>query len=140
MVQPWCVCQENGTQHFLVYIIRLKRLESKTIVICLILRPNCIFEVCFSVLDTFSHKVVQIGLFDIKNGTHHYLVYIIVLKWLESKTIIICLILRAKLRFWGFFSVLGNLWHNVVQTLFVCQEKWYTSLFGIYIIFLEWLE
>ena len=38
-------------------------------------------------------------LFGIKLGTQHYLVYIIELKWLDLKTIIICLILRSKLRF-----------------------------------------
>ena len=104
----------------------------KTIVICLILRPKLRFRGFFSVLHTFSLKVVQIGLFDIKNRPHHYLVYIIVLKWLESKTIVICLILRAKLRFRGFFCVLGTFSHKVLQTLFVSHEKWHTSLFGIY--------
>ena len=40
-------------------------------------------------------KEFKIVLFGMKLGTQHYLVHIIVLKWLEFKTIIICLKLRA---------------------------------------------
>ena len=67
-----------------------------------------------------------------KQGTPHYLVYIIVLKWLEIKFIVICLILRAKLRFYGFLSVVGTFAHKVAQTWFVLKETWHTTLFGIY--------
>ena len=47
-------------------------------------------------------KPLKLGLFAMKLGTQHYLVCIIVLNWLELKTIIIYLILRAKLRFQGY--------------------------------------
>ena len=47
-------------------------------------------------------KWFKLGLFATKIGTQHYMVYIIVLKWLESKTLAICLKLHAKLRFCDF--------------------------------------
>ena len=62
--------------------------------------------------------------------TKHYLVYIIVLKWLESETIVICLNLHSKLRFWGFLIVIFS--QKVVQTLFVLHETLHTTLFVIY--------
>ena len=53
-------------------------------------------------------------------------------KWLELKTIVICLKLRVKLRFQVFLSVFGTFAHKVAQTWFVLHETWHTSLFGIY--------
>ena len=70
-------------------------------------------------------------MFGTKHGTQHYLVYIIVWKWLESKRILICLKLRAKLLFWGFLSVFGTFSHKLLQTWFLCHETWHTTLFGI---------
>ena len=71
-------------------------------------------------------------MFVIKHGTQHYLVYIIVLKGLEFKKLVICLKERAKLRFYGFLSVFGTLSHKVVQTWFVWHETWHKKLFDIY--------
>ena len=71
-------------------------------------------------------------MFGTKLGSQHSLVYIVVLKWLESKTIVICLILRAKLLFYGFLSDFGTLSRKVVQTWFVGQNTSHTTLFGIY--------
>ena len=67
-----------------------------------------------------------------KLGTQHYLVNIILLKWLEFKIIVLCLKLRAKLRFYVFLSYFGTFAHKVAQTLFVLQETCHTILFGIY--------
>ena len=72
----------------------------------------------------------QIGLFCKKLGTKNYLVYIILLNWLESKTIVICLKLRAKLRFLGFLSVFGTFSHKVIQTWFFWHETCHKTLFG----------
>ena len=44
-------------------------------------------------------KYFKRGLFCKKLGTQHYLIYIILSKWLEWNTIIICFKLRDKLRF-----------------------------------------
>ena len=46
--------------------------------------------------------------------------------------IVICLKLRAKLRFYGLLSFFGSFAHNVAQTWFVFHETWHTTLFGIY--------
>ena len=54
------------------------------------------------------------------------------LKWLELKIIVICLKLRAKLRFKGFLSGFGTIAHKVDQTWFVLHETWHTKLFFIY--------
>ena len=67
-----------------------------------------------------------------KLGTHVYLVYIIVVKWLELKIIVICLILHANLRFQGFLSIFGTFPHEVAQTCFVLNEISDKRLFGIY--------
>ena len=48
------------------------------------------FYVFLSFFWTFTHKVAQLGLFCMKLGTQHYLIYIIVLKWLELKIEVIC--------------------------------------------------
>ena len=50
------------------------------------------------------------------------LVNIILLKWLAFKIIVICLKLRAKLRFYGFLSFFGTFAHKVAQKLFVLHE------------------
>ena len=82
---------------------------------------------------TFSQiKWFKLGLCGTKHATQHDLVYIIVLKWLQLQTIVICLKLRVKLRFWGFLSVFGTFSHKVVQTWFVSHETWHTTLFHIY--------
>ena len=49
-------------------------------------------------------------------GTQHYMVYIIVLKWLAFKIKVTCLKLCAKLRFQGFLSIVGTFSHEVAQT------------------------
>ena len=67
-----------------------------------------------------------------KLGTQHYLIYIIVLKWLELKMIVICLKLHVKLRFYEFLSFFGTFAHKVAQTWFVLHETWEITLFGIY--------
>ena len=48
------------------------------------------------------------------------------------KIIVICLKLRAKLRFKGFLSVLATFSNKVAQTRFVLHEPWHTTLFGVY--------
>ena len=70
-------------------------------------------------------------MFGMKLGTQHYLVYIIVLKWLELKTIVKYLKLRVKLRFEDFLYVFGTFSHKVIQTWFVWHKTWHTTLFGI---------
>ena len=65
-------------------------------------------------------------------GTQHYLVYIVMLKWLESKKRVMCLKLRAKLRSLGILCGIGNFSHEVVKAWFVYHETWNTKLFGIY--------
>ena len=53
----------------------------------------------FNNVCTFSNKIGQSWIVWLELGTQPYFVYIIVLKWLESKAIFICLKLRAKLVF-----------------------------------------
>ena len=77
-------------------------------------------------------KFVKYVLFFTKLGTEHHLVYIIMLKLLELKIIVICYQLRVKLRFLGFLSVFGTFAHKIAQTWFVLHEIWHTTLFGIY--------
>ena len=108
-------CAKLSTQHYLVYIIALKWLEVKIIIICQKLRVK-----------------LQLGLFCTKIGTQHYLVYIIVLKWLEQKIILICQKLLVKLRFYAFLCFFGTFTHKVAQSLFVLHETWHTTPFGIY--------
>ena len=75
------------------------------------------FKVFKSFLELFKH-----GLFGDKKGTQQYSVHLIVLKWLESKTIVICLKLHARLR---------TLSHKVVQTWFVLHKTWHPTLFSL---------
>ena len=88
--------------------------------------------VFLSVLALSRIKWFKLGLFGTNPGTQYYLVYIIVLKCLESKSIVICLKLRAKLLFKGFFKRFGTFLHKVVKTCFVLHATWHTTLFGIY--------
>ena len=67
-----------------------------------------------------------------KFGTQHYFLYIIVLKWLESKTVVIYLKLRAKLCFKGFYSFLQLSWIKWFKLGFFLHQTWLTTLFGIY--------
>ena len=73
-------------------------------------------------------------LFDMKLGTQHYVVYIVLLKLFEFKTVVICLKLRAKLCFKGFLRFLDTFSLKEVQTLFVRDDTSNTTLFGIYYI------
>ena len=130
-------CIKPCTQHYLVYIIVLKWLEPKTIVICLKLRAKlCLW--CFYAFFALCHtKWYKRALFCIILGIQHYFVYIIVLKWLEFKTIVICFILYAMLRFWCFKAFLA-----------LCRIKWFklglfitnlgTKHYLVYINFLKW--
>ena len=67
-----------------------------------------------------------------KHGTQHYLVYIIVLLWLELKIILICLKLHGTLRFERFLTVFGTFAHQPGQTCFVLNETLHITLFYIY--------
>ena len=49
-----------------------------------------------------------------------------------SRTIVICLKLRAKLLFYSFFSFFGTFSHKVIQTWFVLHETWHPTLFSLY--------
>ena len=105
-----------------------KGLESKKLDICLNLRDKLRFWVFLSVFDTFSHKVIQTWFVRYETWHTTNLVYIIVWKSLESKTIVICCKLRIKFCFWEFFFVFGTFSH---KTLFVWYETWHTTLLGI---------
>ena len=121
-----------GTQHYLVYIIVLKWLELKIIVICQKLRAKLRFYGFLSFFGTFPHIVDQTW-FDLhETCTQHYLVYIFVLKWLEWKVIVIRQKFCVKLRFYRFLSLFGTFAHKVAQIWFVLQETWHTTLFNIY--------
>ena len=123
---------KRGTQHYLLYIIVLKWLELKFIVISQKLRVKLRFLVFLSILDTFSHQVAQTWFVLHETWQQNFLVYIIVLKWLELKMIVICQKLRVKLRFYAFLNVFGTFAHKVAQTWFVLHETWHTKLFHIY--------
>ena len=62
-----------------------------------------------------------------------------VLKWLESKIIVICWKLCAKLRVCGFLSDFVTFSHKVVQTLFVLHESG-TKQYLVYIIVLNFVR
>ena len=121
-----------STQHHFVYIIVLKWLDSKTTVICLKLSAKLLFYSFFKGFLALSRiRWLKLSLFCTKHGTQHYLVYIIVLKWLDSKTIFMYFKLRAKLRFECFLYFFGTVSYKVVQTWFVSHETWHRTLFGI---------
>ena len=90
------------------------------------------FYAFLSVFGTFAHKVGQTWF--VLHETWHtiLLVYIIVLKWLQLKIIVICQKLLVKLRFYRFLSVFGTFAYKVAQTWFALHEIWHTTLFGIY--------
>ena len=77
-------------------------------------------------------KYLKHGLYRTKLCAQHYLLYIIVFKWLESKIIVICLKLRVKLRFFEFLNFYGTFARKVAQTWFIFHEIWHTILFGIH--------
>ena len=70
-----------------------------------------------------------------KLDKQHYLVYFIVLNWLELKIIVICLKLRAQLHVLAFLSFFGTYSLKVVQTWFLWHETWHTTLINIYYCF-----
>ena len=76
-------------------------------------------------------KQFKLGLFCTKLGTQNYLAYIIVLKLLEFKILVIFWKLRVKFRFFGFLIFLGTFANKVAQTWCVLQESRHTTLFGI---------
>ena len=80
-----------------MYIIVLKWLKLNIIVIYSYLRVKLRFYGFLSVYALSRIKEFKYGLVGKKYCTQHYLVYIIMLKWLELKTIVIRLKLRAKL-------------------------------------------
>ena len=84
-------------------------------------------------------KQLKLGLFCTKLGTQYYLVYIILLNWLEFNIIVICLKIRVKLRFYGFLSVFDTFAHKVAQTCFFFT-KLRTQHYFVFINLLKWLE
>ena len=58
---------------------------------------RCVFKVFKTFLALTLLKSFKLGLFDMKFGKQYFLVNIIVLKWLELKTLVMCLKLRVKL-------------------------------------------
>ena len=116
MVQTLFVWPETWLKTQLgIYVIVLKWLELKIVLICLKLRGK--LEVFFfSIFSTFSNQVQKTWF--VWQETWHTTIFGIcfLLKWLESKTIVICLKLRAKLHFKGFLSVFGTFSHKVAQS------------------------
>ena len=90
----------------------------------------------FKLFCTFAHKVDQTWFVLHETWqTIYYLVYILGLKLLELKIIVICYKLRAKFRFYGFLSFFGTYVHKITLSLFVLHETWHTTFFGIYYYF-----
>ena len=98
---------------------------------CLKLHAKLRFTVFYSFLALSRITSFKLGLFCMKHGTQHDLVYIIMLKWLELKTIIISLKLRSKLRILPFFKHFSTLSNEVFHTRMIWRETWHTLLFGI---------
>ena len=115
-----------GIQHNLVYIIVLKWLALKIIVICEKLRIKLRFYVFLCFFGSYAHKVAQTWF--VLQET----LYIVVQKFLELKIIGICQKLHVKLRFYGCLSFFGTFAHEVAQTWFVLHETWHTIVFGTY--------
>ena len=111
------------------YCVEMVRI--KTIVIWLKLRAKFFFQVILAFLVLFCIKLFKLALFCTKHGTHHYSVYIIVLTWLYSKTIVMYLKILAKLCFQCFLYFFGTFSYKVVQSRFVSHETWHTTLFDI---------
>ena len=91
---------------------------------------NCVFNVFKAFLAFSRIKWLKRGLFSRKLVTKNYLVYIIMLKWWQSKTIVICLKLRPKMRVWGFLSIFKTISHYMVLTWFVWNKTWHTTRSG----------
>ena len=130
--QTWFVCHKKWhTSLFGIYycveMVRIKNNSHMLVITCSV----AFFRFC-NLFALSRIKWFKLGLFATKHGIENYLVYNNFLKWLESKTMFICLILCARVRFLGFFSVFGTFSHKVVHTWFVCHEKLHTSLFCIY--------
>ena len=119
MVLNWFVWHK--TWHTILFGIYccIEMVKIKNNILCFILRARLLFKGFIGVFGIFSHKVVKTWFFGTKLGTQHYVVYIFALKLLKSQTIVICLILRAKLLFKIFLIVCGTFSHKVVQTWFV---------------------
>ena len=86
----------------------------------------------FAFLALSGLKQLKLCLFCTTFGTQHYLVYIIVLKWLDFKILVICQKLRVKQRFYVLLSFFSTFAHKVAQSWFVLHETWHTTLFGVY--------
>ena len=69
-----------------------------------------------------------------KLGTQDYLVYIIVLKWLEQKNRHM-LEIMYQVAFLMFLKIFDTYSVKIVQTLFVWHETWHTTLISIYYCF-----
>ena len=70
-------------------------------------------------------------MFGMQLGIQHNLEYIIVVNWLELKTIVICLKLCAKWHCYDFLIVFDTFSHKGVPTWFVWNETRDTTLFCI---------
>ena len=91
-----------------------------------------VFKVILRVFGTFSDKVVQTWfVFRVTWHTKLFGIYYCV-EMVRIKIIVICLKISAKLRFYGFQSFFSTFSHYVVQTWFVWQENWHTTLFYIH--------
>ena len=93
---------------------------------------SCVFKIIYDFLALTLLKPLKLGLFGMKHGTQHYLVHIIVLKWLELKTIVICLILTSKLHFNYFLNFFCTYLFKDFKTMFISHETRHTTRFGIY--------
>ena len=92
---------------------------------------SCVFKIVNDFLALTLLKPLILGLFGMKLSTSHDLVHVIVLKWLELKTIVICLILNSKLHFKYFLSFFGTCLFEDVKTLFISHEPRHTTRFRI---------
>ena len=89
--QTWFIWHKTWhTTLFGIYYC-IEMFESKTIVMCLKLRAKFNFRVFYAFLALARIKWFKLGFFGTKLAKQHYLLYIIVLKWLEFKRILICL-------------------------------------------------
>ena len=108
-----------STQYNLLYFIVFKWLESKTIDICMKLHAKLRFWGCLAFFAFSRIKWCKLVLFGTKLGTQHYLVYVIVFKWLEWKMNIHMLEITCLV---AFFRLFYRFWHfsnKVVQTWFI---------------------
>ena len=125
VVQTWFVWKEtwHTTLFGICYCIEIVRIQNN--IQTLEITCKDAFLRFLSVFGTFSHKMVQPWFFWHKTwhitlfGTYYCV------ELLESKTIVICLKLRAKLRVCGLSSVFGTFTYKKVQTLFGFHETSY---------------